>query len=60
MFCRVAAVKSLPVQRDHHSADHILWPFGIFEFISSHLENRVLLKTATGSVASVARFITGH
>ena len=36
VFCRVAAVKRLPVH--YHSAEYNFWSFGIIELIFSHLK----------------------
>ena len=38
----------------------MFWSFGIIEFIYSHFENRVLLKSVLGGVAGFAHFITGQ
>ena len=51
-LCRVAIKKRLPVH--HHSADYIVWPFGIIGLILSQFVNRVPLKPVPGSVGSVA------
>ena len=49
-------VSSLPVH--HYSADYmyIFWPFGIIEFIFSHLK----LEFRFGGVAGVPHLITGN
>ena len=55
----MAAVKRLPVH--NHSADHIVWSFGIIEFIQSHFENRVIPKLVlVGGMVAFTHFITGH
>ena len=48
----------LPVH--HHSADYIVWSFGITGFILSYLENIILLKPTLGGVVSAGHFIAGH
>ena len=57
-LCRVAAVKILLVH--HHSADYIVFSFGIIGFILCDLENIILLKPTLGGVVSVDHFIASH
>ena len=57
MFCRVAAVKILPVH--HHSAGYILFPLGSSS-PSGYFENRITLKPTLGGVCNLANYSVAY